>query len=144
MHILNRAAEAETYYRQAVALDANHGPAAFNLGALLVGYREGKILRYAGRVGTGFSDALLKKLHTDFRKLAATECPFDSLPTEGGRWGKGFPPAELKRCHWLRPELVCQVEFSEWTRDGRLRQPVFLGLRADKDAAEVTREEVPK
>jgi bifunctional non-homologous end joining protein LigD len=48
--------------------------------------------------------------------------------------------AEMKRCHWLKPEMVCQVKFSEWTRDDKLRQPVFLGLREDKDAGEVVRE----
>jgi ATP-dependent DNA ligase len=51
------------------------------------------------------------------------------------------PPAKMKRCHWVEPKLVCQVKFSEWTRDGKLRQPVFLGLRDDKDAGEVVREQ---
>jgi bifunctional non-homologous end joining protein LigD len=57
-----------------------------------------------------------------------------------GRYGAGITPAEMKRCHWLQPKLVCQVKFSEWTRDDKLRQPVFLGLREDKAAKEVIRE----
>jgi len=57
-----------------------------------------------------------------------------------GRFGQGLTAAEMKRCTWLKPALVCQVRFSEWTRDGHLRQPVFLGLREDKKATEVVRE----
>ena len=68
--------------------------------------------------------------------------PFANLPdTRAGRWGQGITRAAMRRCHWLKPELVGQVKFSEWTRDDRLRQPVFLGLREDKAARDVVREE---
>jgi hypothetical protein len=68
-------------------------------------------------------------------------CPFVDLPEKRrGRYGEGVTLAEMKRCHWVKPILVCQVKFAEWTRDDRLRQPVFLGLREDKDAKEVVRE----
>ena len=84
---------------------------------------------------------LLRSLRDRFHKVAARSCPFANIPVkERGKWGQGITPAEMKKCHWLKPKLVCQVKFAEWTRDGRLRQPVFLGLRADKRAADVVRE----
>jgi bifunctional non-homologous end joining protein LigD len=110
-------------------------------GSLIVGVRDGKKLVAAGKVGTGFDHALLKSLHARFRKLERKECPFANLPAAtAGKWGQGITASEMKRCHWLDPVLVCQVKFSEWTRDGRLRQPVFLGLREDKNPADVVRE----
>ena len=62
-------------------------------------------------------------------------CPFVNLPEKRtGRYGAGITAAEMKHCHWVEPQMVCQIKFSEWTRDEKLRQPVFLGLREDKDA----------
>jgi bifunctional non-homologous end joining protein LigD len=111
-------------------------------GALIVGYYdEGGKLKAAGKVGTGFDADLLRTLRARFEKVRARTCPFANIPVrERGRWGQGITPADMKKCHWLKPKLVCQVKFAEWTRDGRLRQPVFLGLRADKRAADVVRE----
>jgi bifunctional non-homologous end joining protein LigD len=97
-------------------------------GALLVGYNENGALRYAGKVGTGFDHALLRDLGTRLRELEQDESPFPPF--------KPVPPGT----HWVRPELVGQVAFSEWTRDGRLRHPRFLGLRDDKPARDVVRE----
>ena len=112
-----------------------------HFGSLLVGIYEKKKLVFAGKVGTGFNAALLRKLHGEFKKIAVDSCPFSNLPEKrNGRWGQGVTPAEMKRCHWVRLVMVCQVKFSEWTRDDRLRQPVFLGIREDKDANEVVRE----
>jgi bifunctional non-homologous end joining protein LigD len=114
-----------------------------HFGALLVGFYEGKKLKFSGRVGTGFNDKLLRSLHSDLSKIQVESCPFFNVPTPGrSRWDQGLTPADLKRCHWVRPKLVCQVKFTEWTRDDRLRQPVFLGLREDKSAIEVVREQV--
>ena len=111
-------------------------------GALLVGYYESKRLKFAGKVGTGFDSKTLKMVYARLSQLAADACPFANLPEKkNGRWGQNITPAEMKRCHWVEPRLVCQVKFSEWTRDGKLRQPVFLGLREDKSAEEVVREE---
>jgi bifunctional non-homologous end joining protein LigD len=111
-------------------------------GALLVGYYLGKELKFAGKVGTGFDAKGLKMIHTRLSRLATPRCPFVNLPEKkNGRWGQNVTPAEMRRCHWVEPRLVCQVKFSEWTRDGKLRQPVFLGLRDDKAATEVVREE---
>jgi bifunctional non-homologous end joining protein LigD len=110
-------------------------------GALLVGFYEGEKLKFAGKVGTGFNEKLLRTLFSEFNKIRSEQCPFVDLPEKRrGRYGERVTLAEMKRCHWVKPILVCQVKFAEWTRDDRLRQPVFLGLREDKDAKEVVRE----
>jgi len=83
-------------------------------------------------------------LRKTFEPLATSVCPFQNLPEKkSSRYGAGITASDMKRCHWLKPHLVCQVKFSEWTRDGKLRQPVFLGLREDKLAEEVIRETPP-
>ena len=100
-----------------------------DFGALLVGYYEGGLLRYAGKVGTGYSAAMLRDLGARLRELETPEEPFvDARPIPRGT-------------HWVRPELVAQIGFAEWTNDGRLRQPRFLGMRDDKRPAEVVREQ---
>jgi bifunctional non-homologous end joining protein LigD len=72
---------------------------------------------------------------------SSESCPFFNLPAAGrSRWDQGLTAAEMKRCHWVEPVMVCQIKFTEWTRDDRLRQPVFLGIREDKKANEVVRE----
>jgi bifunctional non-homologous end joining protein LigD len=112
-----------------------------HFGAVIVGYYKGKDLVFAGKVGTGFNAKLLRSLHGKFKGIAREDCPFVNLPLpRGGKWGQGITKAEMRFCHWLDPTMVCQVKFGEWTRDDRLRQPVFLGLREDKDASEVVRE----
>ncbi len=112
-----------------------------HFGALLVGYYRGKELQFAGKVGSGFDAALLKSLHQKMCALHRADCPFANLPEkQPGRWRQNITPREMKRCHWIKSELVCQVRFGEWTCDGKLRHPVFLGLREDKDAREVIRE----
>jgi len=99
-----------------------------DFGALLVGYYEDGRLRYAGKVGTGYTAATLRELGARLRELEMSEPPFvDARPIPRG-------------VHWTRPELVAQIGFAEWTNDGRLRQPRFLGLRDDKRPAEVVRE----
>jgi len=97
------------------------------LGALLVGHYEGAKLRYAGKVGTGFTRATLRDLAGKLRPLVRDASPFADEVRE-------------KHVTWVEPELVAQVGFSEWTRDGRLRHPRFLGLRDDKAATDVVRE----
>ena len=97
-------------------------------GALLVGYYEGGRLRYAGKVGTGFDSATLLRLHRRLAARETTQSPF----TEDDVREKG--------AHWVRPDLVAQIGFTEWTRDGKLRHPRFLGLRTDKAATDVVRE----
>jgi bifunctional non-homologous end joining protein LigD len=99
-----------------------------DFGALLVGYYEHGSLRNAGKVGTGYTHATLHDLGIRLRKLETAESSFvDGRPIPRG-------------AHWTLPELVAQIGFAEWTRDARLRQPRFMGLRDDKSAAEVVRE----
>jgi bifunctional non-homologous end joining protein LigD len=110
-------------------------------GALLVGYYEKKRLLFAGKVGTGFTTKLLASLHKRFLSRKRDDCPFADLPSkQGGQWVQGITPAMMRQCQWIDPVFVGQVKFAEWTRDGKLRQPVFLGLREDKKSTEVVRE----
>ena len=102
--------------------------ARVGFGALLVGYFDGDQFLYAGKVGTGYNTALLRSLTKQLTKLERPESPF-----------VGKPPVR-KAVHWVKPEVVVQVGFAEWTRDGRLRHPRFLGIRDDKSAREVARE----
>jgi bifunctional non-homologous end joining protein LigD len=97
-------------------------------GALLIGYYEGGRLVYAGKVGTGFDSDLLRSFSNELVRLERKDPPFD----EGTLSRKGV--------HWVEPELVCEVGFSEWTRDGQLRHPRFIGLREDKPSRDVVRE----
>ena len=103
-------------------------------GAILLGYYSGEKLISAGKVGTGFNESSLGKLSKRFRGMKRSSMPYSDA--------KNLTPAELRTAHWVRPELVAQVRFKEWTGDGRLRQPVFIGLREDKDPGEVVREGV--
>ncbi len=112
-----------------------------HFGSLLIGYYDKGALVCAGKVGTGFDEVLLAALRKRFAFIGVPACPFKNLPEKKtSRYGAGITATDMKRCHWLEPKLVCQVKFSEWTRDGKLRQPVFLGLREDKAAQEVIRE----
>jgi bifunctional non-homologous end joining protein LigD len=79
-------------------------------------------------------------LFVELSKIAVKDCPFDNLPASGRGLDPGLTAAEMKKCVWVRPSMVCEVKFTEWTRDDRLRHPVFLGLRDDKKASEVVRE----
>ncbi len=110
-------------------------------GALLVGYHEGGKLRFASKVGSGYTQATLRELHKKFQPFRRAACPFVNLPTKRpGKFGQGVTASEMKRCTWLDPKVVAQVRFTEWTSDAGLRHPVFVGLREDKRPEEVTRE----
>ena len=102
--------------------------ARVGFGALLVGYFDGNDLVYAGKVGTGYSTGDLRALRRRLDELEIPASPF----------GRGT--VDERRPHWVRPELVAQVAFTEWTTDGKLRHPSFQGLRDDKDARDVRRE----
>jgi bifunctional non-homologous end joining protein LigD len=113
-------------------------------GAVLIGYYEGGRLRYAGKVGTGFNEALLGSLYGKFTALRKDICPFSDLPLlRSPRFGSGMGLSEMGKITWIEPTLVAQIKFAEWTDDGLLRQPVFLGLRRDKRARDVHRETGP-
>jgi bifunctional non-homologous end joining protein LigD len=101
------------------------------LGALLLAVNQGKELVYAGKVGTGFNSKLLRDLSKRLGKIEIDKPAFKNAP-------RG---AEARRSHWVKPELVGEVAFTEWTREGILRHPTFQGLREDKRPAEVVRED---
>jgi bifunctional non-homologous end joining protein LigD len=110
-------------------------------GAVLVGYYDDGRLKFAGKVGTGFNSKSLSILHKKFQAEARDDCPFVDLPSkQGGQWVQGITPSMMRKMHWVNPKFVAQIKFAEWTRDEKLRQPVFLGLREDKRPNEVTRE----
>jgi bifunctional non-homologous end joining protein LigD len=96
-----------------------------HLGALLVGLYDGATLRYVGKVGTGFTQETLDTLATKVGRLRTETTPFDPAP-------------RMKDATWVRPKLVAQLVYAEWTADGKLRQPAFLGLRTDKSPSECT------
>jgi bifunctional non-homologous end joining protein LigD len=100
-----------------------------SIGALHVGFHEDGQLVYAGKVGSGFSERMLTDLLHRLEARKRDTCPFVSVPAEMQRGAR-----------WVEPDLVAQVEFSQWTDEGRMRQPVFLGLRDDRDARHVVRE----
>lgn len=112
-----------------------------HFGAVVVGYYEGDKLIFVSKVGSGFNQALLDLLFKKFQKLKTSNCPFANLPEKAGFRGQGLTAGEMKKCTWVLPRLVCEIRFTEWTRDNHLRQPVFLGLREDKEASEVIKEE---
>lgn len=100
-----------------------------NFGALLVGYYHNNKLYYAGKVGTGFDENTLQELGKKLKKIEQTKCPFthdDSLPKT--------------KVHWVKPQLVAQIGFEEWTKGNKLRQPRYMGLRMDKKAKAVAQE----
>jgi bifunctional non-homologous end joining protein LigD len=112
-----------------------------HFGAILVGYYDKKKFLFAGKVGTGFNTKSLASLHKKLKAEKRDDCPFADLPSkQGGQWVQGITPSMMRRMEWVNPVFVCQIKFAEWTRDAKLRQPVFLGLREDKKATEVVRE----
>jgi len=118
------------FKRQEVVIGGYTDPegSRVGLGALLAGVYEKGRLVYAGKIGTGFTEKTLRELTSRLRALEREACPFATRPV-----GVGHP-------HWVKPDLVAEVSFSEWTEDGRMRHPSFLGLRKDKPAASVVRE----
>jgi ATP-dependent DNA ligase len=98
-------------------------------------------LMYAGRTRNGFTPKLRAELLKKFRSLETGECPFANLPEKkAGRWGAGLTAAKMTECHWMKPQMVAQFEFVEWTADGHLRHSRFIALRDDKRAQDVKRE----
>jgi bifunctional non-homologous end joining protein LigD len=110
-------------------------------GALLVGYYESGKLKFAGKVGSGFTEKSLSMLYKKIRAEERDDCPFVDLPSkQGGQWVQGITPSMMNKMQWVNPKFVTQIKFAEWTRDQKLRQPVFLGFRDDKDPRTVIKE----
>jgi bifunctional non-homologous end joining protein LigD len=100
-----------------------------HFGALILGIRDGGKLKWAGNVGTGFDRKTMKAIHDKLAPLAIEKCPLEP--------DKNLPKKDVT---WVRPELVCEIEFGNWTEDGRLRAPVWKGFRPDIDPSEVARQ----
>src|SRR5439155_25711152 len=108
---------------------------------LIFGYYDGDRLIYVARTRNGFTSAMRERLFTRFQGLEVPDCPFVNLPEEtGGRWGEGLTRVKMKACRWLKPVLVGEFEFLEWTADNHLRHTRFIGLREDKAPRDVRRE----
>lgn len=104
------------------------------LGALLLGYYDGEALVYAGRVGTGWTA----------READAIHAQLDRLPRKTSPFARPLDAALARTAHWVTPQLVAQVAFTEWTPDGMVRHPVYKGLRPDREAADVSREDAAR
>lgn len=100
-------------------------------GSIILGMYSGKKLKYIGNCGTGFTEASLKELYASFKLVETATSPFATVPKLNGLKGNPF---------WIKPELVCNIKFLEWTQDEHMRNPVFMGLRNDKEVDEVINE----
>src|SRR5882762_3102253 len=117
-------------------------PGTHGLDSILVGYYKDGDLIYVARVRNGFVPASRRQRFARLRSLVKPECPFANLPeTHRSRWGEGLTAEDMKKCVWLRPELVVQIEFLEWTESDHLRHSEFVGLRDDKDTSGVVKEQ---
>ena len=116
-------------------------PGPQGLDSIIVGYYRGKDLVYIARVRNGFVPATRRQVFEKLRPRLEPNCPFVNLPeTHKGRWGDGLTAEDMAKCVWVRPELVAQIEFLEWTESDHLRHSKFAGLREDKVARTVTKE----
>lgn len=120
---------------------AGYTPAGRTFDAVIFGYlRDGKLI-FAAKTRNGFTPSSRMDLMKHFQGLEVSEGPFVNLPEKrAGRWGEGITAAKMKDCRWLRPKLVAQFEFVEWTSDQHLRYSRFVALRDDKEPEDVVRE----
>ena len=116
-------------------------PGVHGVDAVIVGYYRDKELVYVARVRNGFVPAARRQVFDVLRPLVITNCPFVNLPeSHKGRWGEGLTGEDMKKCVWVRPQIVAQVEFLEWTESDHLRHSKFSGIRGDKDPQTVIKE----
>ena len=119
-------------------------PGAHGLDSIIFGYYKGKDLVYVARVRNGFVPASRRHVFGKLKNLEVPNCPFVNLPEKHrSRWGEGLTAEDMKKCIWLRPELVAQIEFLEWTESDHLRHSKFAGLREDKEPRSVVKELFP-
>ena len=115
-------------------------PSAKNFDALIFGYYDDGKLQYVARTRNGFTPATRKELFKRLKPLEIQQCPFANLPeARSGRWGVGLTAEKMKECRWLKPVLVGQFEFTEWTPDNHLRHSRFIALREHKNPKSVVR-----
>jgi bifunctional non-homologous end joining protein LigD len=116
-------------------------PGARKFDALLVGVREDEQFRFVAKVKNGFVPRSREEIFAQLGKLHTKRCPFANLPEKkGARRGEALTAEAMKKCRWVKPQLVCRVGFVEWTAAGHLRHCSFVAMRDDKDAEDVTRE----
>ena len=118
-----------------VGYTKGQGRRATGFGSLVLAVHEDGGLRWAGNVGTGFDEAEINRLLDALKPLRRDECPFAEVPK--------MPKVRKGDVVWVEPSLVAEIRFAEWTHDGRLRAPVYVGLREDKEASDVHRERAP-
>jgi DNA ligase D-like protein (predicted ligase) len=127
--------------RQQEFVIGGYRPGPRGVDSLLVGYYEGRKLLFAGKVRAGFTPHLRAVMFGQLIRLHPRRCPFVNLPSnKTSHWGAGVTAEQMSEMQWVRPLLVAQIRFVEWTADGHLRHAAFLGLREDKEAREVRRE----
>ena len=120
-------------------------PGPQGVDSIIVGFYRGSDLVYVARVRNGFVPATRRQAFVRLQPLVVATCPFVNLPeAEKGRWGTGLTAEDMKKCVWLRPELVARIEYLEWTDGDHLRHAKFSGLRDDKNAQSVTKERAGK
>jgi bifunctional non-homologous end joining protein LigD len=116
-------------------------PVAGGFESLLVGYYEGRKLMFASKVRAGLTPHIRAGLFPILTSLSQTKCPFANLPSsKTGHWGEGITAEDMAALRWVKPRIVAEVAFVEWTRDGLLRHPEFIAVRTDKPARAVKRE----
>jgi bifunctional non-homologous end joining protein LigD len=117
-------------------------PGAHGVDALLVGFYERSRLQFAGKVRAGFTPHLRRQVFAELKPLHAARCPFSDLPNSTtSHWGGGVTADQMAEMQWVKPKLVAQIRFVEWTADQHLRHAAFLGLREDKQPIDVRRED---
>jgi len=127
--------------RQQEFVVGGYRPGPLGIDALLVGYHEGRVLKFAGKVRAGFTPHLRRGVHTQLEPLLTKRCPFADLPSSRtSHWGGGVTAEQMAEMQWVRPTLVVQIRFVEWTGEGHLRHAAFVGIRSDKAASDVRRD----
>ena len=116
-------------------------PNANGFESLLVGYYEGRKLMFASKVRAGLTPHIRAEVFPMLKSLLQPKCPFSNLPSsKTGHWGEGITAEDMKALRWLKPQIVVDVSFVEWTREGLLRHPEFVAVRTDKPPRKVRRE----
>jgi DNA ligase D-like protein (predicted ligase) len=127
--------------RQQEFVVGGYRPGPHGVDALLVGFYDQGKLKFAGKVRAGFTPHVRREVFEQLKPLHTARCPFADLPNaRTSHWGGGVTAEQMSEMQWLRPKLVAQVRFVEWTADDHLRHAAFLGLRDDKPAKDVRRE----
>jgi bifunctional non-homologous end joining protein LigD len=127
--------------RQQEFVIGGYRPGPNGIDAILVGYYSGTRLCFAAKVRAGFTPHVRRDVFAQLQRLHVATCSFDDLPSsKTSHWGGGVTAEQMREMQWVKPELVAQVRFVEWTADGHLRHAAFLGLRSEKKPREISRE----